>query len=162
MKPCENHWKLMRARIEELGLSKFVAGSGEEVLNRTMRMVEALEAGKEVAPTDWDPLMAMFNGFMGRAMDIWGLTVLGKMPEDVRQSVQHFYEVPENDEHFCPLCLARVDFFKHLKGKDGHCDQPGCTVQAKEGDEPWDEQWIRTNGDFQLEDAKARGLIRVN
>lgn len=152
MKICAIHWSAMRKKVDDLGLSPFVAGSGEEALARTVANLERV-AQTERPPDkeNWDPLMSMNWNFIAKAMNISGLGILSaRRSED---------GMPANDGQYCPLCVARASFDAHNTAT-GRCLDSECTVQINPGESPWDDLWIGDCGDAMFDHAIAFGLIQ--
>ncbi len=81
MNTCQPHWDMMRAGIEEAGLSDLVAKSGEEAFANIVTEL-GVEPGSS-AP--FDPLMSMHWHFSSISMQAFGLQMLiqkedGSMP----------------------------------------------------------------------------------
>lgn len=115
MKPCADHWKMMRDAIEEAGMSSLVAINGEEAAKN---MATELEGGE--AP--FDPLMSMHWHWMISAMRIGGLYLLGQTEDG------------SNDGQFCPVCEfaknwpgfdAKEDIETVAKQMQAHCRERG-------------------------------------
>jgi hypothetical protein len=145
MNACKKHWGAMRAKIEALGLSRFVASSGNEATERAVRELEAANEGGKAPLSDWDPLMAMSNNFFGRVLERVGLSMME--PDDAGKMR-------------CPLCVVRGDFDAH-NTPTGLCGKPECTIQVAPGEKPWDEDWIESCGDAMLKYAVEKGLIHT-
>lgn len=158
MKPCEKHWAAMRKKIDDLGLSQFVSGSGQEAMEREKKHLDSfLAGGRGMDPKDWDPLMAMLWNFTSRVMDGLGRSrgpeaALGLMSHDPAPGAP-------NEGHHCPLCIVRQDFDAH-NTPTGKCGRQGCETVVKPGDQPWDENWIDSCGEAMLEYAVESGLVR--
>lgn len=159
MRICLAHYSAMRKKIDDLGLTKFVAASGAEMMEREARHLENfLESGEKLDPTDWDPLASMGWNFAGRVMESLGLAIF----ED-RASID---SMPENKDeigfnHVCPLCVVRRDF-DHHNTPTGQCGKPECDIHVASGELAWDELWIQQCGDAMFEYAKENKLVSVN
>jgi len=161
MKHCDEHWARMRKAVDDRGMSHLVAGSGQEAVERVQREIEAHAEGDKPSPTDFDPLMAMNWNFCGRAMQTAGIVVMQEK-DAYAYEVEAQYGIPRNDGHYCPLCLAKMGFLKHLRGDGGKCGEPGCEVVVKQDDRPWDEAWIEGCADAMHKHAVDIGLVRTN
>jgi hypothetical protein len=62
MKFCQNHWDGLRAAIDERGLSKFVAKSGQEVMDKVAHELKTTEAV-------FDPLMQAMFAILNNALE---------------------------------------------------------------------------------------------
>lgn len=133
----------MRAKVEAIGLTHLVAVSPQDAVGRVTR---AIEAGAE-DPKDFDPLMAMSNNFLMRVAEKIGPAMI--------------FSAGPDGKPWCPLCLVRRDFEAH-NTPTGKCGKPACTITIKQGDQPWDEVWIESCGNAQLEFAKQQGLVKIN
>lgn len=67
MKFCQAHWDLLRTKIDEAGLSAFIADGGEAVAKR---MVDG----------GFEPLLGAHNAIMSNALDQFGLALM--MPDE--------------------------------------------------------------------------------
>lgn len=85
MKMCDPHWIKLKAAMNERGLEKYIAKSGEEAMQGVME-------------SKADPLMSAFFGIVHHAMEIVGLELMSPN---------------EDGSDKCPLCflqqLARTE-----------------------------------------------------
>lgn len=155
MRICKDHWAKMRVKVEALGLSQFVPGSGQEAMARTVRDLEAYQDGSKQLKTDWDPLSTMCWNFSGRVMEKIGLRIMmdRKDPDGMVENKDE-----EGFNHVCPLCIVRMDFDAH-NTPTGVCGNPKCTIQVESGEQPWDENWIDSCGDAMLRHAVELKLV---
>ena len=144
MRICRDHWAKCRAAVEARGMSHLVQ-DGRHHFEKSVAELE----GEGPAPTDFDPLMAMNNNFLVRALDLGGIGVLGHNPND-----------PEGEGHYCPLCLPKKSF-EHHNTPTGRCPDPKCRLQVKPGEKPWDQQWIDSCADDMLNHCVKVGLIKM-
>ena len=151
MRICKDHWSAMRMEIDRLGLSSFVAGSGEDAMARAERDLESHLEGAKPLVSDWDPLMAMNWNFCSRVMESWGLRIM-------EQRHQIDDGMPENGGYVCPLCVVRRDFDTH-NTDTGRCGEVGCNIQVKPGTIPWDKNWIASCAESMMEYAVEQKLI---
>ena len=67
MQICANHWKAMREKVEELGMTHLVSRSGEDALEIIKLAVEAVNQQNAASPP-FDPLLnanfAILNKFI--------------------------------------------------------------------------------------------------
>lgn len=159
MKPCKEHWAAMRSKLEELGMSQFIAPSGK-ALHERMLADDPAER--------FEPLHGMLMSFLHRAVENHGLEVLGDRGENPEDGMKDNFEdeiTPEGKtvkfNHICPLCLVRRNF-DHHNTATGRCEDAQCKIQIKPGELPWDEMWIKSCGEFYYGEAKRLGKIKVN
>lgn len=112
---CQPHWDQLRAEIERLGLSDWIAPSGEVAAEQ---MASQITTG-ESTPVNYDPLMASWTMIETRSMERVGLQVMAP-------------------DFGCPIC-----FFNDHRTDDGRCKCPREDCEAKEpGSIPPFETWI--------------------
>lgn len=132
MKICMNHWNQLRQGIEDRGMGGLI-GNAETLKEKVTEEVEALQAGVSLQPDPkkFDPLFSANNYVWGRGLEMIGLAAM---------NVDDTPGAP-NDGHVCPLCEARKSFDLH-NTPTGRCSEPGCTLEVKPGDKPWDERMM--------------------
>jgi hypothetical protein len=145
MNECQEHWDLMRKKIEELGLSHLTAVSGEDAADRAVKAIER-GPGATTPDAEWDPLMAMSHNFFRRVGEVLGIAILA--PD------------PATGKPRCPLCVVRGDFDAH-NTPSGTCGKPSCMIRVKPGEVPWDLDWIESCGAAMKEYALERGLLKL-
>jgi hypothetical protein len=93
MQICDKHWKMMRAAIEERGLSGLVAQSGEALMERTLA-----EADGSATPAGYDPLAACNWMVMGRAIESGGLYLMNGDFCPICEAMKHTAHLPRQGE----------------------------------------------------------------
>lgn len=84
MKICSDHWEKLRVAIDERGLSRLVAQSGEQAMEN---IKEELEGGDP----PYDPLMACNNMIWAEGLRLGGLYLMSQK---------------EDGSQYCPICEA--------------------------------------------------------
>lgn len=72
MKFCQAHWDDLKTKIEAAGLGRFVAKSGEAVMNK---LVDDLQGAGDAA-ANFEPLMGAHNAILSNALNVAGLAVM--------------------------------------------------------------------------------------
>jgi hypothetical protein len=156
MRPCPRHWAAMRKALDDRGLTKFVAGSGEEAAERVTNSISSALEGEEEDVKNWDPLMAMNFNFGARLLEGAGIGVMAPREDEQNDGM------PPNDGHVCPLCLVLLDFNAHHPDHGGRCGKPECTIHHLPGAQPTDEMWIEGCADAMLAYAREHNLIQMH
>lgn len=69
MRMCKDHWDELKAALAARGLDRFIAKSGEEVVNRLTKEVST--------PTEsFEPLMGGHNAILSNCLRIAGLDIM--------------------------------------------------------------------------------------
>lgn len=154
---CKAHWKSMRKKVDDVGLTFLVAKSAEESVQNMQDEIDAIEDGR-VDESKFDPLMSMYWEFTARVMETIGMSVMftrgdedDGMPKNVNDDSENCY---------CPLCIVRRDF-NHHNTPTGMCGDPECDIRVQQGEIPWDEQWIEEAGNAMFKHAVKTGLVKV-
>lgn len=165
MRPCKEHWTMMRLAVEERGMSHLVPADGKEAMARTVRDLEAHQAGEKSDPSDFDPLSSMLWAITARCMGApeepnsgIGLSIMMDRGDNADG-------MPENKDeqgfnHVCALCVVRLTFEHHRDGPGGRCGDPACDSIVQPGDVSWDKSWVDGCADAQLEHARNIGLVK--
>jgi hypothetical protein len=123
MNVCQEHWDMMRAEIERLGLSHLVARDAE-VASKRMKNQFVEKEGK-ATPANFDPLMDMFYNVGSNCMSFIesaGGSPLYSMVEGPEDVVDR-KEFPRADEGATwPKCvICYLNLAHKLICKDGDC-----------------------------------------
>jgi len=132
MKPCDKHWTMMRAAVEERGITHLIK-TAQQNHAAIVDQLERTDAGRQPdagAPRadEFDPLMSAYWMVMSRALEHGGLYLM---------------HTPEGGGHYCPICEA----IKHT---------PDSTPEATE------RHWIDGPADAALAQAAQLGLVQRN
>jgi hypothetical protein len=95
---CADHWAMLRAEVERVGLGAYVAKSGQEAFDSVVRTIE----GKDTPWSDFDPLLNATLAIYGQYTTDVGLEALIREPDG-------------SDP--CPLCGVRSN--TDAAGADG-------------------------------------------
>ena len=88
---CQAHWDELKERINEFGLSKYIADDGKQAVEHLMREVEG---GSTVV--DFEPLLGASMAMATRALQIIGLAMM---------------QSDHKGERRCPVCaMAEYDW----------------------------------------------------
>lgn len=91
MQFCQPHWEELKAAIDQRGLSQFIARSGEEAIEHTVRELQ----GQDTV-VDFEPLLMANNMLWNLSMNVIGLEMMA---------------VNEQGAHRCPVCeLKNFDY----------------------------------------------------
>lgn len=129
---CEDHWNKLRAEIDRLGMSEWVANSGQMV---AQMMADQVGRGIEVG--NWDPLMNAWFAIQIHAIELAG-------PAYMQAS------------GMCVIC-----WLNSSRNEDGscRCPDPNCGGKAPGSIEDF-EAWLTRAAEGQLEFGRAQGLIK--
>lgn len=137
MKFCQEHWDGIKKRVEERGLGRLCAKSGQVAL---AQMEEHLRTGGEVTASTFDPAMACHWAIASNAMTFMAKAGIDPLYLLVDESV-----VPVG-RSTCPLC--------ELNLLHRGCKDPKCVLDEERGYD-----WMMdTAADEALATAKALGL----
>ena len=116
MQMCQRHWDMMRAEIEDLGLSGWVAPDGQTAVEQLVDQMRR----DEVTPVNYDPLMAAHNAILGRVIEGLGLVVM-------------------SPDYGCPICDLNS-----RRDDDGFCTcgHADCPNQRGRTPMPDFESWL--------------------
>lgn len=103
MKFCDTHWTMLKAKVDEYGLTQFIAKSGEEAHAKLASQLSAEGGTRDT----FDPLLGAHNAIISVAINQTGLELL----------VVNIVDGVE--QHHCPLCYLNQ---KHTV----HCTEPDC------------------------------------
>lgn len=137
MKFCDDHWNLLRAAIDQRGLSPFIAKNNRVAAYQTMTDINRGASGKDT----FDPLMQAHWSIMGNAMDTLGRA--GYNPLYLLSS-----ETPPPGRNDCPLCELN---WLHKES----CTDQRCRLDKERGYD-W---MIDRAADDALHTAQEYGLI---
>lgn len=87
MQFCQKHWDMLRAAINDRGLSHLVAKSSEEAMES---IVAQLQGGEG----DYDPLMDCYWMITNRALEVGGLYLLSGDLCPVCEAMKHTAHIP--------------------------------------------------------------------
>lgn len=148
---CQEHWDMLKAAIEERGLSSLVAPDGETAV---MQLKDQLES-EGSTPTNYDPLMSAMFAISNNAMDLVSSSggnplyfIAGKDNEQPLEIPEGFtYSGDKKTWPVCPLCHINL-------AHEIFCRVPDCTMDRVRGYD----HWIDRAADDQVEAAKELGL----
>ncbi len=87
MRMCDDHWNELKKKLDDRGLTQFIAKDGKEAVERFVEDLQALEKDKK----NFDPLLFANNAIMFNVLDTVGLAVMGQ---------------DENGNEHCPICYV--------------------------------------------------------
>lgn len=144
---CQEHWDMLKAAIEQRGLSDLIAPDGETAVAQLKSQIET----EEPSPTNYDPLMTAMFAISGNAMD--AVEAQGGSPIyflDGGSPEQKIENAPGYEGRTwprCPLCHLNL-------AHEIFCRVPGCTMDKERAYD----HWIDRAADDQVEAAKELGL----
>ncbi len=130
MKFCESHWVALRAEVERVGLSKFVARDSREAIEKTVSSLKNAERGLEDGMASFEPLLNAHWAIVNNVMRFVGLELMLNNQDGTER---------------CPLCFATSDH----KAK---CTKVDCKIENFDN-------WIVRAVSDQLDLAKQLGLV---
>ena len=123
MKFCQDHWDLLRKRIDDRGLSHLVAKSGEVAVSQMQQQILEREVTKE----SFDPLMSAHWAIASNVMqmlDSAGMNPLYLMSAGDEDKVDARYGPKYEGRTWprCPLCY--INLAHEVSCTDARCRMP--------------------------------------